>query len=585
MSQDHTPIAKSSETIVAKDGPTNTSSASFDTLTSTFPPQPYTTTTSTSTPVPESEPTPTLIVDIDEMILKAKSGDITAQLALGDIYRDATHGVEQDYNLAMSWYLKAASLDNNPKAQLKIGHLYRDGFGVPQDDSLALEWFLKAAEQGDAKAQFNVGAYYIRKEDVERALEWVLKAAEQGLVEAEYVAGKLYSIEGCHKNFDKTMSWLLKAAEKSFAMAQDAIGDMYRFGQGVPKDSERAGEWYLKAAEQGDASAQCSLAILYKSGDGVLEDSIKAVEWYQKAAEQGDANAQCNLGILYMNGDGVPQDFIKGVELFVKSAEQGNTIGQLKLGMAYREGQGIERDLEEARRWCERAAREGKNAMGLALLGALYHLGGKEDETIEPDLAKARELYLLALETDPAIVSHLGDLLENVEQRIALRDDARIMRILNKDDSEAVRWFLKPAEQGNLNAQDEIGEMNKNGEGIEIEATVASVWYPKATEAVQGLANAQNGIGVIFKQGTSSSPQDYSMAVKWFREAAEQGNSRGELRIGVAYYYGEGVEHDYEQDYEQAIEWLKKASEQVWIDVANTKKSVASSALHRQSGD
>lgn len=80
--------------------------------------------------------------------------------------------------------------------------------------------------------------------------------------------------------------------------------------------------------------------------------------------------------------------------------------------------------------------------------------------------------------------------------------------------------------------------------------------------AVQGLANAQNGIGVIFKQGTSSSPQDYSMAVKWFREAAEQGNSRGELRIGVAYYYGEGVEHDYEQDYEQAIEWLKKASEQ-----------------------
>lgn len=85
-----------------------------------------------------------------------------------------------------------------------------------------------------------------------------------------------------------------------------------------------------------------------------------------------------------------------------------------------------------------------------------------------------------------------------------------VLKILNKDDSEAVRWFLKPAEQGYLNAQDEIGEMNKNGEGIEIEATVASVWYPKATEA--GLAKGQYQLGDLYHQGQGV-PQDDNQAM------------------------------------------------------------------------
>ncbi len=42
-------------------------------------------------------------------------------------------------------------------AQYNLGLMYDNGQGVVQDYAEAVRWFRKAAEQGDAKAQFNVG--------------------------------------------------------------------------------------------------------------------------------------------------------------------------------------------------------------------------------------------------------------------------------------------------------------------------------------------------------------------------------------------------------------------------------------------
>ena len=57
----------------------------------------------------------------------------------------------------------------------------------------ALEWYTKAAEQGDATAQYNLGACYEYGEgveqDMEKAVELYRKAAEQG--DADAVAAAL----------------------------------------------------------------------------------------------------------------------------------------------------------------------------------------------------------------------------------------------------------------------------------------------------------------------------------------------------------------------------------------------------------
>ncbi|MDH0356637.1 tetratricopeptide repeat protein [Morganella sp. GD04133] len=77
--------------------------------------------------------------------------------------------------------LKAAE-QGDAKAQNNLGLMYYNGEGVQQDDFKAFEWYTKAAEQGDAKAQFNLGLMYdngegVQQDDV-KAFEWYTKAAE-----------------------------------------------------------------------------------------------------------------------------------------------------------------------------------------------------------------------------------------------------------------------------------------------------------------------------------------------------------------------------------------------------------------------
>ena len=74
--------------------------------------------------------------------------------------------------------------------------MYVEGQGVRQDDAQAVQWYRKAAEQGDAKAQSNLGLMYYNgqgvRQDYIQAVQWYRKAAEQGLADAQYNLGVAY---------------------------------------------------------------------------------------------------------------------------------------------------------------------------------------------------------------------------------------------------------------------------------------------------------------------------------------------------------------------------------------------------------
>jgi TPR repeat protein len=57
------------------------------------------------------------------------------------------HGVDVNYKKAIEWYEKAAE-QGDAKAQYNLGVLYRQGQGVDKSDSSAMRWFTKAAAQG-----------------------------------------------------------------------------------------------------------------------------------------------------------------------------------------------------------------------------------------------------------------------------------------------------------------------------------------------------------------------------------------------------------------------------------------------------
>ena len=52
--------------------------------------------------------------------------------------------------------------------------------------------------------------------------------------------------------------------------------------------------------------------------------------------------------------------------------------------------------------------------------------------------------------------------------------------------------------------------------------------------------------------------RDYAEAVRWYRQAAEQGHAWAQLNLGVRYYRGEGVA----RDYAEALRWYRQAAEQ-----------------------
>ena len=91
---------------------------------------------------------------------------------------------------------------------------------------------------------------------------------------------------------------------------------------------------------------------------------------------------------------------------------------------------------------------------------------------------------------------------------------------------------------GDAKAQNNLGNMYYNGEGVPEDHKEAVKWYRKAAE--QGHAIAQNNLGVMYGNGEGVQ-EDHKEAVKWYRKAAEQGHAIAQYNLGAMYYNGEGV--------------------------------------------
>jgi uncharacterized protein len=120
----------------------------------------------------------------------------------------------------------------------------------------------------------------------------------------------------------------------------------------------------------------------------------------------------------------------------------------------------------------------------------------------------------------------------------------------------ALRLLRPLAEQGEANAQYNLGLMFDNGQGVPQDYATAVIWYRKAAE--QGHAAAQYNLGLIFANGGRGAPQDYATAASWYRKAAERGNAAAQYNLGVMYAQGQGVS----KDYAAAANWYRKAAEQ-----------------------
>ena len=94
----------------------------------------------------------------------------------------------QDYATAMRRFQSLAE-QGDARAQVNLGFMHDFGLGVSKDDVLAVKWYRLAADQGQADAQFNLGAMYnngqgVPKDDV-LAYMWFNLAAAGGYTRAQ----------------------------------------------------------------------------------------------------------------------------------------------------------------------------------------------------------------------------------------------------------------------------------------------------------------------------------------------------------------------------------------------------------------
>ena len=92
------------------------------------------------------------------------------------------------------------------------------------------------------------------------------------------------------------------------------------------------------------------------------------------------------------------------------------------------------------------------------------------------------------------------------------------------DDVSDFKETLQVAEQGNAEAQFNLGLMYDNGQGVRQDYAEAVRWYRQAAE--QGHAVAQKNLGVMYYEGRGVR-QDLALAQEWYGKACDNGNQDG----------------------------------------------------------
>src|SRR5262249_44299143 len=158
----------------------------------------------------------------------------------------------------------------------------------------------------------------------------------------------------------------------------------------------------------------------------------------------------------HAEGRGGKPDFALAKHWYDEAAQQGHVKAQWLLGGLYATGaDGVERDIKDATLWCKDAANAGY-APAQATLGTLF--------------ARAKKM------------------------------------------NRAVEWWTKAAEQGDAEAQINLANAYRTGEGVKADLRIAFLLMSKAAAA--GIAAAQTRLALAYAKGEGTA-LDNIEATKW----------------------------------------------------------------------
>lgn len=122
--------------------------------------------------------------------IAAQNGNVLAQIKLSSLYMDL-----EQYQSAMNWLLRAEK-QNSTYAQYLIGTLYGYGLGVEKNEELMISWITKSAENGNERAQIELGRIYSEglfgtEKSMLQARKYYSLASKQNNLEAKELLDQL----------------------------------------------------------------------------------------------------------------------------------------------------------------------------------------------------------------------------------------------------------------------------------------------------------------------------------------------------------------------------------------------------------
>ena len=342
--------------------------------------------------------------------------------------------------------------------------------------------------------------------------------------------------------YDKALEYYHKALEirlnklgpshPNVAVSYNNIGGVH----GVKGDYKKALEYLQKTLAielKAKGSNHIDVATSYNNIGVVYDDQgeyDKALEYYQKAlaidikqmgADHPDvARSYNNIGLVYNNKfehDKALEYLRKALVIWLKQLGPDH----LDVATSYNNiaaGHDSKGEYDKALENNQKALEIRLNKLGPSHpdvatsynnIGVAHDNKGEYDKALE-NYQKAHVIFMGKFGPNNSLTKRTRsamDKLANTSTEAANE----------KAEFERIRIL---AEQGDVEAQLELGNLYREGNGVSKDFKKAVEWYRKS--AGQGYDVAQNALGFRYFSGTGV-PKDIPEALKWFLKAAEQG--------------------------------------------------------------
>ena len=543
----------------------------------------------------------------------AESGNSSAQYLLGNMYENGTF-VEQNYDTALSYYKNSAA-QNNIMAIGEMAYMKDNGYGMPMNKEEAEKIYLQLAEERDDEWSMIKLAYIeMDRGNSEERLKWIQKALEKEYIDAYVDLGIFYQSDEKYKDLEKAQQSYYQAAQLGNPEGMNGLAMIY-YDMPDNKGDEQAFRWFSKSADLGDSLGLYYLAVMYENGFGTNVDKQKAwdlylasadqkfspayrkiaqlieegeapasftgreLEYYIKAAERNDIDAIhdvirflendpdrqkelfswcqrgaqlndgkciCKLGKLYFYGMGTEMDEFKAMNCFRKAETMEIPEAYYFLGLAYYEAKGVvSPNIQKAEEYFRKAAEAGYSD-AIKAIAELYMQSGHEN-----GYEKAIEYLKTIAEGEHADIAYEGLMRIAVEQMNAQDyDDPQNSELYQK----ALRFETSGKEAGMTESLSKAFlDRGINLYNIEkYESAIA----PLLLAAQMGESEAATHLGDLYFYGHGVDT-DYEQSYYWFAKAAQSNNAYAQYSIAFMYIKGQFVE----KDDTQVIKWMKLAAE------------------------